>query len=34
MADHRWWARTDLASANEPVYPENLIAILTGAGAW
>jgi 8-oxo-dGTP diphosphatase len=34
MADHRWWSRADLASANEPVYPDNLIAILTGAGAW
>jgi 8-oxo-dGTP diphosphatase len=34
MAEHRWWSRADLDSADELFYPQNLIEILTGAGAW
>lgn len=34
MADHRWWSRADLKSADELFYPENLIEMLTAAGAW
>jgi hypothetical protein len=34
MAAHRWWSRAELDSTDELFYPENLIGILTGAGAW
>ena len=34
MAEHRWWSLGDLDSTDELFYPENLIEILTAAGAW
>jgi 8-oxo-dGTP diphosphatase len=34
MADHRWWSRADLDSTAALFFPENLIEMLIGAGAW
>jgi 8-oxo-dGTP diphosphatase len=34
MSDHRWWSRADLLSTHDQVWPENLVEMLIGAGAW
>jgi 8-oxo-dGTP pyrophosphatase MutT (NUDIX family) len=34
IAAHRWWSRADLVATDELFYPENIVEMLIGAGAW
>ena len=34
MAAHRWWSATDLRSATEQVWPEDLTELLVRIGVW
>lgn len=34
MAAHRWWTAEELAATSEQVWPDNLPALLSSAGAW